>query len=99
MLGFLIRMSQATRLLAIWRSGVEFAEEDGLLRGYSQPNDPDLPQQWAMYRLGLFTDGLAGGASDRGAWNRWAGPACLFLRAALSGHSCMVHRRCSSQMC
>lgn len=52
-------------------SGVEHAEEDKLLKAYSQPNDPDLPQQWAMYKLGLFTDSpLVDGQSDMGAWNR-----------------------------
>ncbi len=43
------------------------------MRGYSQPNDPDLPQQWAMYRLGLFTDSVPiNGQRDSGAWNRCA---------------------------
>lgn len=52
-------------------AGVEHAEEDKVLTAYSQPNDPDLPQQWALYKLGLFTDSLPfNGQSDMGAWNR-----------------------------
>ena len=62
--------------------GVEFAEEDRLVRGYSQPNDPDLPQQWAMYRLGLFTDSAdVDGRRNSGAWNRRGCPPCLCLPA------------------
>ncbi|BDA48744.1 probable halolysin at N-terminal half [Coccomyxa sp. Obi] len=54
--------------------GIEHAEVDKVLTAYSQPNDPDLPQQWAMYRLGLFTDSLpVNGQSDMGAWNRSTG--------------------------
>ncbi len=54
------------------RAGVEFAEEDRVLSAYTTPNDPDLPQQWAMYRLGLFTDTPLQHGIDQGAWNRYA---------------------------
>ena len=51
---------------------MEFAEEDRVLSAYSYtPNDPDLPQQWAMYRLGLFTDTPLQRGADQGAWNRY----------------------------
>ena len=53
-------------------AGVEFAEEDRVLSAYSTPNDPDLPQQWALYRLGLFTDTPLQRGSTQGAWNRCA---------------------------
>ncbi|KAK9839437.1 hypothetical protein WJX81_001957 [Elliptochloris bilobata] len=53
--------------------GVEFAEEDRVLSAYSTPNDPDLPQQWAMYRLGLFTDTPLQRGTNQGAWNRTKG--------------------------
>ena len=37
------------------RAGVEFAEEDCVLSAYSYtPIDADLPQQWAVYHLGLL---------------------------------------------
>jgi hypothetical protein len=51
---------------------VEFAEEDRVLSAYATPNDPDLPQQWALYRLGLFTDTPLQRGSNQGAWNRCA---------------------------
>ncbi len=54
------------------RAGVEFAEEDRVLSAYATPNDPDLPQQWALYRLGLFTDTPLQRGSNQGAWNRCA---------------------------
>lgn len=50
---------------------MEFAEVDRVLSAYSYtPNDLDLPQQWAMYRLGLFTDTPLQRGADQGAWNR-----------------------------
>ena len=53
-------------------AGVEFAELDKVLSAYGQPNDPDLPQQWAMYKLGLFTSSHnINGVANAGAWNRW----------------------------
>ena len=52
-------------------AGVEFAEVDKVLSAYGQPNDPDLPQQWAMYKLGLFTSSHPiNGVANAGAWNR-----------------------------
>ena len=61
-------------------AGVEFAEVDKVLSAYGQPNDPDLPQQWAMYKLGLFTDSHpVNGLQDAGAWNRYM--ACIALLA------------------
>ena len=52
-------------------AGVEFAELDKVLSAYGQPNDPDLPQQWAMYKLGLFTSSHnINGVANAGAWNR-----------------------------
>ena len=52
-------------------AGVEFAELDKVLSAYGQPNDPDLPQQWAMYKLGLFTSSHSiNGVANAGAWNR-----------------------------
>jgi len=54
------------------RAGVEFAEEDRVLSAYATPHDPDLPQQWALYRLGLFTDTPLQRGSNQGAWNRCA---------------------------
>ncbi len=53
-------------------AGVEFAEVDKVLSAYGQPNDPDLPQQWAMYQLGLFSSSLpVNGLQAQGAWNRY----------------------------
>ena len=43
-----------------------------MLSAYTTPNDPDLPQQWAMYRLGLFTDTPLQRGTNLGAWNRCA---------------------------
>ena len=41
------RQAEAGRLLA----DVEFAEEDKVLSAYAaKPNDPNLPQQWALYQ-------------------------------------------------
>ena len=48
-----------------------------MLSAYTTPNDPDLPQQWAMYRLGLFTDTPLQRGANQGAWNR----------CAVAGHS------------
>lgn len=67
-------------------AGVEFAEEDRVLSAYSYtPNDPNLPQQWAMYRLGLFTDTPLQRGADQGAWNRWnaSPPGVCFLQSTL----------------
>lgn len=53
-------------------AGVMFAEVDKVLSAYGQPNDPDLPQQWAMYKLGLFSQSYAvNGVQNVGAWNRY----------------------------
>ncbi|CAL8463390.1 g2924 [Coccomyxa elongata] len=66
--------------------GVEHAEVDKVLTAYSQPNDPDLPQQWAMYKLGLFTDSLpVNGQSDMGAWNRSTGSSEVVVCVIDSG--------------
>ena len=58
---------------AILHAGVEFAEVDKVLSAYGQPNDPDLPQQWAMYQLGLFSSSSmpVNGLQAQGAWNRY----------------------------
>ena len=61
--------------LCLMYAGVEFAELDKVLSAYGQPNDPDLPQQWAMYKLGLFTSSHnINGMANAGAWNRWGSP-------------------------
>ena len=53
-------------------AGLMFAEVDKVLSAYGQPNDPDLPQQWAMYKLGLFSQSYAvNGLQNVGAWNRY----------------------------
>lgn len=53
---------------------IEFAEEDKVVSAYTTPNDPDLPQQWALYEMGLFTDTpLDNGLVEQGAWNRTYG--------------------------
>ncbi len=58
-------------------AGVIFAEVDKVLSAYGLPNDPDLPQQWAMYKLGLFSQSYAvNGVEDVGAWNRYC---CIAL--------------------
>ncbi len=53
---------------------IEFAEEDKVVSAYTTPNDPNLPQQWALYEMGLFTDTpLDNGLVEQGAWNRTFG--------------------------
>ena len=43
-----------------------------MLSAYSYtPNDPDLPQQWAMYRLGLLKM-----STDMQAWSLRRRTAC-----------------------
>ena len=68
--------------LELLRADVAFVEEDKLLSGFGvrEPNDPDLPQQWALYRLGLFearqnnaSEVQSSSADDAFAWSRTQG--------------------------
>ena len=67
-------------------AGIEFAEEDKVLRAYSasQPNDPDLPQQWAMFQLGLFTPD-SGASAVLASASAAAGPGVLQTSSIVSG--------------
>ena len=69
-------------------AGVEFAEEDKQLHayGWGKPDDPGLPQQWAMYELGLFQgSNLQNTSMPLRAWNRSTGSDGVIICVIDSG--------------